>query len=42
MDGLTKNWRYPGWRVTWTVGPKRVIESITNENQKGQVHDERE
>ena len=20
FDGLTKNWRYPGWRVTWTVG----------------------
>src|SRR5690606_27473975 len=19
FDGLTKNWRYPGWRVTWTV-----------------------
>ena len=30
MDGLTKNWRYPGWRVTWTVGPKRVIEAITS------------
>jgi N-succinyldiaminopimelate aminotransferase len=28
LDGLTKNWRYPGWRVTWTVAPKRVIESI--------------
>ena len=22
FDGLTKNWRYPGWRVTWTVGPR--------------------
>jgi aspartate/methionine/tyrosine aminotransferase len=22
FDGLTKNWRYPGWRITWTVGPK--------------------
>jgi len=20
VDGLTKNWRYPGWRVTWTSG----------------------
>jgi aspartate/methionine/tyrosine aminotransferase len=28
LDGLTKNWRYPGWRVTWTVGPKRVIEAV--------------
>ena len=26
LDGLTKNWRYPGWRVTWTVGPRRVID----------------
>lgn len=30
FDGLTKNWRYPGWRVTWTVGPKHIIESITS------------
>jgi len=30
FDGLTKNWRYPGWRVTWTVGPQRVIEAITS------------
>ncbi|HEX2677221.1 MAG TPA: pyridoxal phosphate-dependent aminotransferase [Polyangiales bacterium] len=30
FDGLTKNWRYPGWRVTWTVGPRRVIEAITS------------
>ena len=30
FDGLTKNWRYPGWRVTWTVGPKQVIEAITS------------
>jgi aspartate/methionine/tyrosine aminotransferase len=28
FDGLTKNWRYPSWRVTWTVGPKSVIESV--------------
>lgn len=28
FDGLTKNWRYPGFRVTWTVGPKRVIEAV--------------
>ena len=30
FDGLTKNWRYPGWRVTWTVGPKSVIESVAS------------
>jgi N-succinyldiaminopimelate aminotransferase len=28
VDGMTKNWRYPGWRVTWTVGPKSVIEAL--------------
>ncbi|HEY0706247.1 MAG TPA: pyridoxal phosphate-dependent aminotransferase [Polyangia bacterium] len=27
FDGLTQNWRYPGWRVTWSVGPKSVIEA---------------
>jgi aspartate/methionine/tyrosine aminotransferase len=30
MDGLTKNWRYPGWRVTWTVGPRSVIEAVSS------------
>lgn len=30
LDGLTKNWRYPGWRVTWTVGPRKVIEAVTS------------
>lgn len=30
LDGLTKNWRYPGFRVSWTVGPKAVIEAITS------------
>ncbi|MBK6919556.1 MAG: pyridoxal phosphate-dependent aminotransferase [Deltaproteobacteria bacterium] len=30
FDGLTKNWRYPGWRVAWTVGPKRVVEAVTS------------
>ncbi len=28
FDGLTKNWRYPGWRVTWTLAPKQVIEAV--------------
>ncbi len=28
VDGLTKNWRYPGWRITWTVGPRQVIEAV--------------
>lgn len=30
LDGLTKNWRYPGWRVSWIVGPKAVIEAVTS------------
>jgi N-succinyldiaminopimelate aminotransferase len=30
FDGLTKNWRYPGWRVTWSIGPKHVIEALAS------------
>jgi hypothetical protein len=30
LDGLTKNWRYPGFRVSWTVGPKAIIEAVTS------------
>jgi aspartate/methionine/tyrosine aminotransferase len=30
FDGLTKNWRYPGWRITWTVGPKAVIDAVAS------------
>jgi aspartate/methionine/tyrosine aminotransferase len=30
FDGLTKNWRYPGWRTTWALGPKQVIEALTS------------
>ena len=30
FDGLTKNWRYPGFRICWTVGPRRVIEGISS------------
>ena len=30
FDGLTKNWRYPGWRVSWTVAPKSVIEAVAS------------
>jgi hypothetical protein len=30
FDGLTKNWRYPGWRVTWIVGPRRVIDAVAS------------
>jgi aspartate/methionine/tyrosine aminotransferase len=30
FDGLTKNWRYPGWRVTWAVGPRSVIDALAS------------
>jgi aspartate/methionine/tyrosine aminotransferase len=30
LDGLTKNWRYPGWRVSWIVGPKAVIDAVSS------------
>ena len=30
VDGLTKNWRYPGWRVSWTVGPKDIIRRLAS------------
>jgi aspartate/methionine/tyrosine aminotransferase len=30
FDGFTKNWRYPGWRVTWAVGPKKIIEALAS------------
>jgi aspartate/methionine/tyrosine aminotransferase len=30
VDGLTKNWRYPGWRISWIVGPRSVIEQAAS------------
>ena len=30
VDGLTKNWRYPGWRLSWTVGPRDIIARIAS------------
>ncbi len=30
VDGLTKNWRYPGLRLSWIVGPKHVIDSVSS------------
>ncbi len=29
FDGLTKCFRYPGWRVGWVVAPKAVIQTLT-------------
>lgn len=30
VDGLTKNWRYPGLRLSWTVGPRDVIDRLAS------------
>jgi N-succinyldiaminopimelate aminotransferase len=30
LNGLTKNWRYPGWRLSWTVGPRAVIDAVAS------------
>lgn len=30
FDGFTKNWRYPGWRCTWIVGPEQVIDAVAS------------
>ncbi|HEX4460740.1 MAG TPA: pyridoxal phosphate-dependent aminotransferase [Polyangia bacterium] len=30
FDGLTKNWRYPGWRISWAVGPKHVVDALAS------------
>lgn len=30
INGLTKNWRYPGWRVSWTVGPRDVVDRLAS------------
>jgi N-succinyldiaminopimelate aminotransferase len=30
LDGLTKNWRYPGMRITWTIAPKKIIDSVAS------------
>jgi aspartate/methionine/tyrosine aminotransferase len=30
FDGLTKNWRYPGWRVTWAIGPRQVVDTLAS------------
>lgn len=30
FDGFTKNWRYPGWRITWALAPKSVVERFAS------------
>ncbi len=28
IDGLTKSFRYPGWRIAWAVAPKNLIDNL--------------
>lgn len=28
VDGLTKGFRYPGWRIGWAVGPRAMVETM--------------
>jgi hypothetical protein len=28
FDGLTKSFRYPGWRVGWCIGPSEMVETV--------------
>lgn len=30
VNGLGKNWRYPGYRIAWAVGPKDIITSLNS------------
>lgn len=30
VNGLTKSWRYPGWRLSWTLGPREVIDRLAS------------
>ena len=30
FDGLTKNWRYPGWRCSWILAPQPVIDAVSS------------
>lgn len=29
IDGLTKSFRYPGWRLGWAVGPPEMVEALS-------------
>jgi len=32
IDGLTKRFRLPGWRVAWILGPKEFIKALVLPN----------
>lgn len=29
VDGLTKSFRYPGWRVGWALGPRPMVDALS-------------
>jgi aspartate/methionine/tyrosine aminotransferase len=29
IDGLTKSFRYPGWRVGWAIGPRAMVDALS-------------
>ncbi|MBD3300666.1 MAG: aminotransferase class I/II-fold pyridoxal phosphate-dependent enzyme [Candidatus Moranbacteria bacterium] len=29
ISGLSKSWRYSGWRVCWSLGPKKIIQKLS-------------
>ena len=33
IDGLTKRFRLPGWRVAWILGPKEFIKALVRPPQ---------
>jgi hypothetical protein len=30
VSGLSKAWRYSGWRISWTIGSKKIINNLLN------------
>lgn len=30
INGLGKNWRYPGYRIAWAIGPEEIITSLNS------------
>jgi aspartate/methionine/tyrosine aminotransferase len=31
IDGLTKRFRLPGWRIAWILGPKEFIKAYVDQ-----------
>jgi len=30
VNGLTKSWRYPGWRISWTLAPVPIVDRLAS------------